>query len=141
MLIIQSILTVNSAHPTLAAMNAQTAPMIAGGLDGVVAAATRLSMVDGERGELVIAGHRLEQLSGWPFEHVVAALWDAAGINAHERIVAAPVPPATLALLRNAAERDADPMDALRMATGTLSGTDDLAAARTLIGTAPAIVA
>lgn len=107
----------------------------------MVAAATRLSMVDGERGELVIAGHRLEQLSGWPFEHVVAALWDAAGINAHERIVAAPVPPATLALLRNAAERDADPMDALRMATGTLSGTDDLAAARTLIGTAPAIVA
>ncbi len=108
----------------------------------MVAAATRLSMVDGERGELVIAGHRLEQLSGRPFEQVVAALWNAAGVNpVSERIDVAPVPEATLALLRAAAERNTDPMDALRMATGTLSTSGDLAAAQMLIGSLPAIVA
>jgi citrate synthase len=129
------------ANHTVGAMNAQTASMVAGGLDGVVAAATRLSMVDGERGELVIAGYRLEQLSGRPFEQVVAALWNAAGVNSSERMVIAPVPAATLALLQAAADRDADPMDALRMAVGTLSASDDLAAAKALVGTLPAFVA
>ncbi|HWW61524.1 MAG TPA: citrate/2-methylcitrate synthase, partial [Thermoanaerobaculia bacterium] len=33
------------------------------GLEGVVAAETRLSMVDGERGELIIAGYRVEELA------------------------------------------------------------------------------
>jgi citrate synthase len=35
-----------------------------GGLEGVVAAETRLSHVDGERGELILAGHRVESLAG-----------------------------------------------------------------------------
>ena len=34
------------------------------GLDGVAAAATVLSHVDGERGELVIAGERVADLAG-----------------------------------------------------------------------------
>jgi citrate synthase len=33
------------------------------GLDGVVAAETKLSMVDGERGELIIAGYRVADLA------------------------------------------------------------------------------
>lgn len=49
------------------------------GLDGVVAAATRLSHVDGERGELVIAGRRVGELAALGFEAAVARLWSAAG--------------------------------------------------------------
>ena len=63
-------------------METQTAIRANGGLEGVIAAETRLSMVDGERGELIVAGHRLEQLAGRSFEDVVALLWDAAGHSA-----------------------------------------------------------
>ena len=35
-----------------------------GGLEGVIAAETRLSHVDGERGELILAGHRVDALAG-----------------------------------------------------------------------------
>ena len=52
--------------------------MKAAGLDGVVAAETVLSMVDGEAGRLVIRGHELRDLvaSGTTFEDVAALLWD-----------------------------------------------------------------
>jgi citrate synthase len=98
-------------------------------------------MVDGERGELVIAGMRLEQLAARPFEDVVAALWDAAGVRGAARVAAAPLPAATIALLRDAAARGIEPMDALRMAAGTLSAGDDLDAAQLLVGALPTIVA
>jgi citrate synthase len=45
------------------------------GLQGVIAAETRLSMVDGERGELIIAGRPVEELAGASFESVVDLLW------------------------------------------------------------------
>jgi citrate synthase len=121
-------------------MNAQIETKVAGGLEGVVAAATRLSMVDGERGELVIAGCRLQQLAQRPFEEVVAALWAAAGVN-NASVAAAPIPAHTLALLRATAERRVDPMDALRMAAGTLTAKGDVEAASVLIGALPTIVA
>ena len=48
-----------------------------GGLDGVVAAETRLSNVDGERGELILAGHRVEALAlACSFEAVLGLLRD-----------------------------------------------------------------
>ncbi len=122
-------------------MNAQTDITASTGLEGVVAAATRLSMVDGERGELVIAGLRLEQLAVRPFEEVVAALWDAAGVRSAARVAAAPVPASTIALLRAAAARRIEPMDALRMAAGTLTADGDLDAAQLLAGALPTIVA
>src|SRR5215471_14674102 len=110
------------------------------GLDGVVAAETRLSMVDGERGELIVAGQRIEQLARGSFEDVVALLWNAAGFaGAQPRAVA--LPAATLALLCDAAGRRVEPMDALRMATGTLTAADDAAAAALLVGSFPTIVA
>jgi citrate synthase len=46
-----------------------------------------------------------------------------------------------LALLRDAAVRRAHPMDALRMAVGTLTADDDAAAASLLVGSFPTIVA
>jgi len=49
------------------------------GLDGVPAAETVLSHVDGERGELVIAGEHVGDLAGRSsFESVTARLWNAA---------------------------------------------------------------
>ena len=49
------------------------------GLDGVAAAETALSHVDGERGELVIAGEHVKDLAcRTSFEGVTARLWSAA---------------------------------------------------------------
>src|SRR5215510_14660868 len=46
------------------------------GLEGVVAASTRLSHVDGERGELVIAGFALEDIAGHAtFEETTWLMW------------------------------------------------------------------
>ena len=74
------------------------------GLEGVVAAETHLSHVDGERGELIVAGHRLEDLVRRDFEDVVAELWEAAGVPRQDRVGAMALPPSTVALLRAAAE-------------------------------------
>src|SRR5271170_6597820 len=47
------------------------------GLEGVIAADTVLSEVDGDAGRLVIRGRSLDQLSGHTsFEEVVRLLWD-----------------------------------------------------------------
>jgi citrate synthase len=54
-------------------------PSRASGLEGVVAAETRLSHVDGERGDLIIAGLRVEQLAlaeGACFEDTAARLFE-----------------------------------------------------------------
>lgn len=109
------------------------------GLEGIVAAETRLSMVDGERGELVIGGFRVEELASWSFEDTVELLWAAAGF--HGRPVTAALPAHTETLLRHAAQDRVPPMDALRMAAGTLRADDDDAAAKLLVGTFPTIVA
>ena len=51
------------------------------GLDGVPAAETVLSHVDGERGELIIAGEHVADLAGRSgFEGVTARLWNGARI-------------------------------------------------------------
>ena len=46
------------------------------GLEGVVAADTLLSSVDGEAGELIIAGYPLEEFAGKAtFEETIHLLW------------------------------------------------------------------
>lgn len=122
-------------------MSTQSAAEVNEGLEGVVAAATRLSMVDGERGELVIAGHRLQALVGRPFEEVVALLWEAAGDSDVGPVRAVTLPDTTLAVLRGAAARRVPPMDALRTGAGTLVASDDAEAARIAVGALPTIVA
>ena len=110
------------------------------GLDGIVAAETRLSMVDGERGELIIAGHRVDELAPrMRFEEVVSLLFEAAGARVELRLD--PLPPRTLELLADAARESVDVMDALRMGAGTLTARDDSDAAATLLSAFPAIVA
>jgi citrate synthase len=122
------------------------------GLEGVVATETRLSSVDGEAGALIIAGFPVEELaSRASFEETVYLLWhdvlpgpeqlesfreELAGRRA--------LPGATLTLLRAAAAQRAPAMDALRMATGTISlGVADgsYAEALALVARLPTIVA
>lgn len=108
-----------------------TSPQIHAGLDGIVAAATRLSHVDGLAGELVIAGFPAEEIAPLAtFEEMVFLLWndrllDATELDDFSRRLAAcrELAPATLDLLRTAAERDVEPMDALLMACATISLT------------------
>ncbi|MDP9191226.1 MAG: citrate synthase/methylcitrate synthase [Acidobacteriota bacterium] len=109
------------------------------GLEGIVAAETRLSMVDGDRGELVIGGFRVEELAPWSFEDTVELLWAAAGYHGRPRAEA--LPAHTETLLRHAAQLRVPAMDALRMAAGTLRADDDGEAAQLLTGVFPTIVA
>jgi citrate synthase len=99
------------------------------GLDGVVAAQTRLSHVDGQNGVLVIGGYELKELAGKvTFEEAAHLLWRGRLPNAAERdeltrAIAAQraLPETTLEIVREAARKGAPPIDALRMACATLS--------------------
>ena len=106
------------------------------GLEGIVAAQTRLSRVDGDAGELVIAGFPVEALAAQAgFEEVVYLLWhDAlpnreqlAGFRASLAARRA-LPALTLEALRAAAQQRQPVMDALRMAAGTLGPAEPDAA-------------
>src|SRR5574342_54044 len=103
--------------------------MVSSGLDGVVAARTQLSHVDGERGELVISGYRVDDLAEHAaFEETTWLLWhgdlpSTAELDAFRDALAAvrAIPDSTRTGLRDCADRQVDPMDALRIAAGTLS--------------------
>jgi citrate synthase len=140
-----------------------TSATINSGLEGVVAAATSLSHVDGEAGTLVIAGFPVGELAQHAtFEETTFLLWHGALPTAREledfqETLAASrtLSPATLDLLREGARKAIDPMDALRIAIGTISldtvsldtlslgvsdaGDSDVAAA--IVARCPAIVA
>ena len=134
-----------------------TAPPVAPGLEGVVAAASRLSHVDGEAGELLIAGFPLAELaSRAEFEDVVHLLWhdrlprrDELATLADELAGARHLPVAVLDLLAAAAAAGAAPMDALRAGVAALGMTgaaapspaEDRRQAALLVGATPSIVA
>ncbi|GAB4447278.1 MAG: citrate synthase/methylcitrate synthase [Anaerolineae bacterium] len=129
-----------------------TSTKLVTGLEGVVAAETRLSSVDGQAGELIIAGFPVEELAGQAtFEETVYLLWhdrlpDAQELISFRAALAArrDLPPATLDLLRTAAAQRVAAIDALRMAAGTLSlqGADEPEQqALTLLASFPTIIA
>ena len=99
------------------------------GLEGVIAALTRLSRVDGQAGELIIAGFPVEELAPKAsFEEVLYLLWhdelpNAVALAAFQDELAdyRSLSEAALELLRSAAKVKAPVMDALRMAASTLS--------------------
>ena len=127
------------------------------GLDGVVAARTRLSHVDGLAGELIIGGYELKELAGRvSFEEAAHLLWrgalpgrDALGELRREIGALRALPQETMRVVRAAAK--APPIDALRMACATLSldladpdsiaPAADLAAAKMLTARFPTLVA
>jgi citrate synthase len=96
------------------------------GLEGIVAAETALSMVDGARGELVIAGYPVAELAlNATFEQTVWLLWHGA-LPSPDELAAfradlasrRSVAPITIEVLRHAAAARVDPMDALRIGGG-----------------------
>jgi citrate synthase len=129
------------------------------GLDGVVAAQTRLSLVDGQNGRLVIGGYELKELAGKAsFEQAAHLLWTGhlptpaeAATLAREMAALRALPPAAMTLVREAAVKGAPPIDTLRMASaalsldtanpGDISPAADLANARMLVARFPTVVA
>jgi citrate synthase len=110
------------------------------GLEGVIAAETALSSVDGERGELIIAGHRVEDFADRAtFEETVHLLWRGRWPNEGERRAFAAelgkrraLAPAVLEVIGALARAKTPPMEALRTAISALSlqeNVDDLAIA------------
>src|SRR5213080_1546535 len=134
-----------------------TSTSAARGLDGVVAARTRLSHVDGDRGELIIGGYELKELAGRAhFEDAAHLLWrgalptrDELGRLRRELAAVRALPEETLEVVRAAAT--APPIDALRMACATLSldlanpddisPTADLESAKRLTARFPTVLA
>src|SRR5215831_7898944 len=126
------------------------------GLDGVVAAQTRMSHVDGLAGELIIGGYELKELAGRvTFEEAAHLLWrghlpnaDELGALRKEIASRRSLPDETMHIVRAAAK--APPIDALRMACATLSldvrdpdaisKDADLDEATTLVARFPTIV-
>ena len=98
------------------------------GLEGVVAAETALSHVDGLKGELIIAGYDVEEIApNATFEEATYLLWHGTRANrqqlaafTHELAEFRALSAATLALLEAVAHEKKPVMDALRIAAGTL---------------------
>ncbi len=120
------------------------------GLEGIVAAETRLSHVDGLAGELIIGGFALAELAAnATFEETTYLLWHgrlpiAAELTTFQQALAAlrPLPTATLTLLHAVAAENAPVMDALRIGAGTLSlGVDEGQLAPAIVARFPTIVA
>ena len=134
-----------------------TSTSAARGLDGVVAARTRLSHVDGDRGELIIGGYELKELAGRvSFEAAAHLLWrgtlptrDELERLRREFAALRALPEQTLEVVRAAAK--VPPIDALRMGCATLSldladpddisPTADLEAAKRLTARFPTLLA
>jgi citrate synthase len=101
---------------------------IARGLEGVKFAETRLSKVDGQAGELTIAGFPLQELApNASYEEVLFLLWyDRLPTAAELRdlqvkmLAQRELPPAAGAVLREAAARHLAPMDGIRMGVDTV---------------------
>ncbi len=121
---------------------------VASGLEGVVAADTALSHVDGAIGRLVIAGHDVEAFAATAaFEDAAAVLWRAAGLavttaaQVRDALGAARVEMfARLPRIGDALDA-ADGMDALRAGVGHLVATGDLATDAARVTGAVAVVA
>jgi len=99
------------------------------GLEGVVAASTQLSHVDGERGELILAGYPLDDIAERAtFEEMTWLMWHGelptrSDLDAFGAALSAvrEIPEAAATLLRECARRNLDAMDALRMGVDALS--------------------
>ena len=113
------------------------------GLEGVVAAETVLSDVDGQAGRLIIRGHSLDEIAGrWTFEEVVALLWSGffdplpTDMRAALGVARVEVAGELVALDPELARRT--PVEAMRALTARLADGDDLATALRLVA-APAV--
>jgi citrate synthase len=113
------------------------------GLEGVVAAETVLSDVDGEGGRLLIRGRTLDELAGrWRFEEVVGLLWNGFFDDVPDDL-GRPLGAARAAVFTQVAALDSEllaltPVEAMRALTARLADGDGLALALRLVA-APAV--
>ena len=115
------------------------------GLEGVVAARTRLSGIDGEEGRLWLGGFPVEELAPKAcFEETVHLLWtgelpDRGQLDEFQgRMSSWTLPAATRSVIEAAAAAGQRPIDVLRLALDSLSDSE---ADVTLVGATPVIVA
>src|ERR1700752_673128 len=116
------------------------------GLDGIPAAETVLSHVDGERGELIIAGERVADLASQSsFEGVTARLWNGAtGHRLSEAAVRATLGAARVRAFARlpellAATRGLSIVDGFRAAIAGLRAESGLEHEATIVGAFPEI--
>ena len=132
-------------------MSDKLAVAFAPGLEGVIATRTRLSSVDGAEGHLIIAGFPVEELAGRAsFEETLYLLWNDVLPN-REQLAALrgdlaaqrTLPMITMDVLAAAATERVPPLEALRMASGTLDlkDGDDRGDALRLVAALPTIAA
>ena len=108
------------------------APQVAKGLEGIVAAATNIAEVDGEKGKLTLRGYDISELSGnVQFEEVCYLLWNGKLPNQAEfdalsaEMKAARALPAPVIDAIKAFAPTAEGMHVLRMGASLLSIGDD----------------
>lgn len=102
------------------------------GLEGVLVTESSLSRVDGEAGQLIYRGYPIDALAeNASFEEVLHLLWEGAlptrdELDALQADLSAArtIDSDIAATVRRLAERDEEPMAALRTATSALSSTD-----------------
>src|ERR1700761_2452140 len=118
------------------------------GLDGVAAAETRLSHVDGEKGELIIAGEWVSDLAAAnSFEGVTARLWSVANETPiSEAEVRAALGEARVRAFKRlpallAATEGLSVVDGFRAATAALHAEHGLTDDATIVGALPVIAA
>jgi citrate synthase len=124
-----------------------------GGLEGIVAATTSISHVDGEAGRLVYRGYDIHDLAhSTTFEEVASLLWSghlptrAELEDFHAQLLAARHLPAAVVDLLRTLPPETAPMDALRTAVSSwgmymIQGTPTLEQARSLTASFPLILA
>ena len=128
-------------------------PIMRIGLQGVIAAETRLSRVDGLAGELIINGYRLDDLApNVIFEEAVYLLWhnhlpkhsELSNFQA-ELASLREIPQIAIDTLYQASTKNLSVMDALRMVAGLVSlntnPDDGQASAKALVASFPTIIA
>ena len=138
-------------------MSDNAASAVKPGLEGVIATETKLSLVDGQNGVLIIAGYPIEDFAGKvSIEDAAMLLWTgtlpspAEGPGVQRELAGyRALRPETLDIIKIA--RNAPPIDALRMACATLSldvsnpndisPAGDLALAKRLLSRFPTVIA
>lgn len=129
------------------------APIYAPGLAGIAAAKTRKSRIDGERGELLVCGYRVEDFAERAnFEEIIFLLLhdrraapEELAAFIRELTALREAPPEVLALIQAAVRQGAPIIDALRMGSAALSlgqtSSDPFVEARRVIAAYPTLVA
>lgn len=117
----------------------------ASGLDGVVAANTVLSHVDGEAGRLIIRGHDVEEFAaGMTFEGIVGLLWSGLFDELDRAAIGAQLGKARAKVFERLNQRvgavaTMEPIEALRALIAALPDGDDLETAM-MLAAAPGVL-